>query len=82
MFGLFNVHTDADACDCTRGLYRHRKRVYTVDSGRFCVYVCSDGSAIFITRDGETADAETEVPSVENPELTNIFPLKPAVGQI
>ena len=23
--GIFNVRTDADACDCTRGLYRHRK---------------------------------------------------------
>ena len=22
-FGLFNVHTDVDACDCTRGLYGH-----------------------------------------------------------
>ena len=22
------MHTDADACDCTRGLYGHRKRVH------------------------------------------------------
>ena len=22
-FGIFNVHTDGDASDCTRGLYRH-----------------------------------------------------------
>ena len=27
----------------------------------------------------DTADAEIEVPSVENPELTNILPLKPDV---
>ena len=25
--GIFNVRPDTDACDCTRGLYRHRKRV-------------------------------------------------------
>ena len=25
-FGIVNVHTDVDACDCTRGLYGHRKR--------------------------------------------------------
>ena len=24
----FNVHTDVDACDCIRGLYGHRARVY------------------------------------------------------
>ena len=29
VFGFFNVHTDVDACDCTRGLYGHRKRVCT-----------------------------------------------------
>ena len=29
MFGIFNVRTDADACDCTRGLYGHRERVCT-----------------------------------------------------
>ena len=29
VFGIFNVHTDADACDCTQGLYRHCKRVCT-----------------------------------------------------
>ena len=28
-----------------------------------------------------TADAEISVPSVENPELTNVLPLKPGVGQ-
>ena len=27
VIGLFNVHTGVHACDCTRGLYRHRKRV-------------------------------------------------------
>ena len=27
VFGIFNVRTDADASDCTRGLYGHRKRV-------------------------------------------------------
>ena len=27
--GIFNVHTDVDACESTRGLYRHRKRVCT-----------------------------------------------------
>ena len=25
MFGNFNVHTELDAGDCTRGLYGHRK---------------------------------------------------------
>ena len=29
VFGIFNVHTDVDACDCTRELYGHRKRVCT-----------------------------------------------------
>ena len=29
VFGIFNVRTDVDACDCTRGLYGHRKRVRT-----------------------------------------------------
>ena len=29
MFGIFNVRSDADACDCTRGLCGHRKRVRT-----------------------------------------------------
>ena len=29
VFGIFNMHTDVDACDCTRGLYGHRKRVCT-----------------------------------------------------
>ena len=28
-FGIFNVRTDADACNCTQGLYGHRKRVCT-----------------------------------------------------
>ena len=27
MLGIFNVRTDINTCDCTRGLYRHRKRV-------------------------------------------------------
>ena len=27
VFGIFNVHTDIDACDCTRRLYGHCKRV-------------------------------------------------------
>ena len=27
--GIFNARTDVDACDCTRGLYGHRKRVCT-----------------------------------------------------
>ena len=25
VFGIFNVHTDVDVCDCTRALYGHRK---------------------------------------------------------
>ena len=29
VFGIFNVRTDIDACDCTRGLCGHRKRVCT-----------------------------------------------------
>ena len=29
VFGIFNVRTDVDACDCIRGLYGHRKRVCT-----------------------------------------------------
>ena len=29
VLGIFNVHTDVDACDCTRGLYGHRKEVFT-----------------------------------------------------
>ena len=28
-----------------------------------------------------TADAESKVPSVENPELTDVLPSKPGVGQ-
>ena len=31
-FGIFNVRTDADACDCTRGLYGHRKRRVRTES--------------------------------------------------
>ena len=27
-FGIFNVRTDVDACDCTRGLYRHQKSLH------------------------------------------------------
>ena len=26
---IFNLNTDLDACDCTQGLYEHRKRVCT-----------------------------------------------------
>ena len=33
VFGIFNMRTAIDACDCKRGLYGHRKRVCT-DSGR------------------------------------------------
>ena len=29
MLGIFNVRTDVNACDCTRGLHGHRKRVCT-----------------------------------------------------
>ena len=29
VFAIFNVHTDVDACDFTRGLYGHCKRVCT-----------------------------------------------------
>ena len=29
VFGIMNVHTDVDACDCTRGLHEHSKRVFT-----------------------------------------------------
>ena len=29
VFGIFNLHTDLNACDCTRGLYGHLKRVCT-----------------------------------------------------
>ena len=29
VFGNFNVRTDVDACDCTRGMCGHRKRVRT-----------------------------------------------------
>ena len=29
VFGIFNVRFDVDACDFTRGLYGHRKRVCT-----------------------------------------------------
>ena len=32
MLGIFNMHTDDNACDCTRGLYGHRKRVCTEKS--------------------------------------------------
>ena len=28
-YEIFNVHTDVNACDCTRGMYGHRKRVCT-----------------------------------------------------
>ena len=35
VFGIFNVYTDAHACNCTRGLYGHRKRIaLDGDSGR------------------------------------------------
>ena len=37
VFGILNVCTDADACDCAQGLYGHCRRVWTrweVDSGR------------------------------------------------
>ena len=27
VFGIFNMRTDVDACDCTRGEYGHRKRI-------------------------------------------------------
>ena len=29
VFGIFNMHTDVDACDCSPGMYGHRKRVCT-----------------------------------------------------
>ena len=29
VFGIFNVHTDVAACDCSLGLYGHRKTVCT-----------------------------------------------------
>ena len=29
--GIVNVHTDVDACDCTRGLCKHYQRV-SIDS--------------------------------------------------
>ena len=29
VLGIFNVRTDVDACDCTRGLYGHCKTVCT-----------------------------------------------------
>ena len=29
VFWSFDVHTDLDACDCTQGMYGHRKRVCT-----------------------------------------------------
>ena len=29
MFGIFNTRTDVPACNCTQGLYGHRKRVCT-----------------------------------------------------
>ena len=28
-YGIFNVHTDENTCDCTRGVYGYRKRVCT-----------------------------------------------------
>ena len=28
VFGIFSVGTDVDACDCTRGLYGHHRRVH------------------------------------------------------
>ena len=29
MFGIYDLHTDVDACGCPQGLYRHTKRVCT-----------------------------------------------------
>ena len=29
VFGIFNMRTDVDACDCTKRLYRHHKRACT-----------------------------------------------------
>ena len=34
VLGIFNVRTDVDACDCTRELYGHRKKV-CADNRRF-----------------------------------------------
>ena len=31
VFGIFNVHADVDACDCTQGLYRHRESALEAD---------------------------------------------------
>ena len=28
-FGIFNVRTAVDACDCTRGLYEHLEKICT-----------------------------------------------------
>ena len=28
VFGIFSMHTDVDACNCTQGLYGHRKTLY------------------------------------------------------
>ena len=42
-FGIFNVRTDVDACDCTRVLYGHRKRVCTEFVSGFSVGHCTKG---------------------------------------
>ena len=31
VFGIFNMRPDVDVCDCTRGLYRHRKSALEAD---------------------------------------------------
>ena len=31
VLGIFNTHTDVDACSCTLGLYKHQKFVLEAD---------------------------------------------------
>ena len=48
--------------------------MFVLAYARACVFVCTAPLC-------GTADAEIKVPSVETPELTNVLPVKPAVGQ-
>ena len=46
VLGIFNVRTDVDACDCTRELYGHRKKV-CADNRRFPEITGKDNLTVF-----------------------------------
>ena len=42
---------------------------------------CAPNCFFFLNQEWGAADAEIKVPSVENPELANVLPLKPGVDE-